>query len=353
MLKGMELDEMAVEVQRQLATKKDYITDTRHLRMSSSGQLDLYIGGNYIPMTVGTHAHAQIADRLQIPKKYYDVMLEEQPDLLADNVNTWLQEKPETRLIRTLGGQARAFLSNAYRRLDNWDFLEAVLPCIMEKDHKIVSCNVTEDRLYLKVIFPELSRDITESVRINDIVKGGLEISNSEIGAGSICIRPFLYYLWCKNGESRDAVMKKYHTGKKTAVNEAVELVLTDKTKQLEDAAVWSSVQDIIRASISQDLFNKEVDKSVIATKDKITADPAQVVESFRKDMGFSDTVGGTILQNLIKGADLSRYGLANAFTASANVQKNYTLATQLERAGGKIIELPKSAWTNLGPIAA
>lgn len=353
MLQGQTMSDMATEVQLQLAIKKDYITDTRHLQMGPDGQLNLSLDGGVLPMPVGNHAHAQIADRLSIPKKYYDVMLAEQPALLANNVNTWLHEKPETRLVRTLGGTARAFLSNSFRRLDNWDFLDAVLPVIADKPHEIVSCKVTEDRLYLKVIFPELERDITESTRINDIVRGGLEISNSEVGSGSIMVRPLLYYLWCLNGESRSAVMKKYHVGKKNSSERAVELLLTDETEPLEDTAVWSAVQDVIKSSIDEDLFNKEVQKSVNATKDEITADPAKVVEHFRKDMGFSDTVGGTILQNLIKGADLSRYGLANAFTASANTQESYATATHLERAGGKIIELPKASWNEFGKVTS
>ena len=57
-------------------------------------------------------AHRQIAARLEIPAKYYDRMRTEAPQMLAKNVNHWLHAQPETRMIRTLDGNVRAFLSD-------------------------------------------------------------------------------------------------------------------------------------------------------------------------------------------------------------------------------------------------
>ena len=44
-------------------------------------------------------AHAQIADRLSIPKKYYDRMREENPALLDANVNAWLKTQADAMAI--------------------------------------------------------------------------------------------------------------------------------------------------------------------------------------------------------------------------------------------------------------
>ena len=92
------------------------------------------------------HAHGQIADRVGIPKRYYDQMKAEAPALLADNVNHWFQETPERRMIGTLDGQARAFLSDRYRRIDNEQIADAVLPVLVaDGGHgAVVSCCVTE-----------------------------------------------------------------------------------------------------------------------------------------------------------------------------------------------------------------
>jgi len=44
------------------------------------------------------------------------------PDLLSKNINHWMTEPDEKpKLIRTLDGKARAFLSDKYKIIDNDD----------------------------------------------------------------------------------------------------------------------------------------------------------------------------------------------------------------------------------------
>lgn len=62
-------------------------------------------------------AHRQIGTNLRIPAAYYDRMREERPDLLAYNANTWFKQESSQRMLRTLDGSARAYLSNRYRRI--------------------------------------------------------------------------------------------------------------------------------------------------------------------------------------------------------------------------------------------
>ena len=60
------------------------------------------------PLSVNQIAHRQIGTHLKIPAAYYDRMQAQNPDLLAQNVNTWFEQEPSRRLVRTLGGTARA-----------------------------------------------------------------------------------------------------------------------------------------------------------------------------------------------------------------------------------------------------
>ena len=92
--------------------------------------ITLRIKGNNHTFGISELAHQQIASRLQIPYRYYQKMQEQQPALLQENVNTWLHDAPERRMIRTLDGSMRAFLSDRYRRLDNLELCAAVLPII-------------------------------------------------------------------------------------------------------------------------------------------------------------------------------------------------------------------------------
>ena len=65
-------------------------------------------------------AHQQIASRLGIPIKYYQRMQAEAPALLDENVNNLLEQTPAKRMVRVMDGNVRAFLSDLYRRLDNY-----------------------------------------------------------------------------------------------------------------------------------------------------------------------------------------------------------------------------------------
>ena len=122
---GLTLNEMAAEITRQHAMKADYLVDTRRMQMEPAGsQLFLNLldeNGNMAvePLEVNQIAHRQIGTGLNIPAAFYDRMLESHPDLLAHNVNTLFQRESSTRMLRTLGGTARAFLSSRYRRIDN------------------------------------------------------------------------------------------------------------------------------------------------------------------------------------------------------------------------------------------
>ncbi|MEG0936362.1 MAG: DUF932 domain-containing protein, partial [Clostridia bacterium] len=71
--------------------------------------------------------HRQLGSSLGIPSKYYDKMQAELPSLLSQNVNGWLRTRDSRQTIRTLDGSARAFLSDRYRRIDNYEIATATL----------------------------------------------------------------------------------------------------------------------------------------------------------------------------------------------------------------------------------
>jgi len=122
-----KLNELAAKITQEQASKKDYLANTEQVKALPNGEIELKDIGLF---KVNNNAHSQLSARLNIPKKYYDKMTVEAPELWANNVNHWLSNNPEQRLIRTLDGKVRAFLSDRYRVLDNVDLLEAVLPTL-------------------------------------------------------------------------------------------------------------------------------------------------------------------------------------------------------------------------------
>ena len=196
MKKGITIQEAAKEIMRQSQAKADYLVSTANLHMETcDGAPTLRLLDNsgidrVEPLDILTTAHRQMGSHLNIPWKYYERMLQDNIDLLAQNVNTWLQQGAEQRMIRTIDGQVRAFLSNRYRRIDNIDIARITLPIIQEMPDAIYeSCNLSDDYMYIKVVNPRLTAEVVPG----DIVQAGVVISNSETGQGAVCVQPAVH----------------------------------------------------------------------------------------------------------------------------------------------------------------
>lgn len=349
MKQGKTLQELAIEIERQNQVKRDFIADT--------SQIDMMLGdvdGKLIPLLklqngkqfgINEIAHDQIGTKLGIPSKYYDKMLAEQPDLLAKNVNTWFQKEPSRRMIRTLDGTARAFLSERYRRIDNHEIAQAVFPMIAEmKDATVESCEITERRMYLKVVNPRITTEIVPG----DVVQSGILISNSETGHGSVIVRPLVYRLVCKNGMiAADSGQRKFHTGRINEFDENNEVFRTE-TIQADDRAFIMKLQDIVRYTTESVQFERIVSAMRTGTTAKITGNVPDVVELASKSYGLLEKESESILNYLIRGADLSLYGLANAVTQHAQEVKSYDRSTELEATAWEILNMPSREWTRL-----
>ncbi len=350
MKKGRTLEALGEELQRQRNARQDFIADTRNLVMETTPKqstLRMNTKGKLLEFTVGLIAHQQIASRLNIPYRYYQKMQQEQPSLLDENVNTWLQETPEQRMIRVLDGRVRAFLSNRYRRLDNLELCAAVLPVIKEmKGANIVSCEVTESHLYLKVINKRMKAEVT----VGDVVQAGFVVSNSEVGLGSLRVEPLVFRLVCKNGMiCKDFSQKKYHVGRQVNESEdAAYELYSEETLRQDDRTFFMKVGDIVRATVDEAKFQLTVDRMRESMNIPLEHQPEKEVELLADRFMLTQGERGDVLRQLFKTHDNSRYGLVNAVTAASQLCNDYERATELERIGGEILAMPIP--TNLLP---
>ena len=343
MKQGKTLAELGRELQRQRLNRQDFLADTRSLEMetdSYGSTLQLSLDDKTLSFTVEETAHQQIATRLNIPFRYYQKMQNEAPALLDQNINTWLEQKPERRMIRVLDGKIRAFLSDRYRRLDNLELCAAVLPVIQEmQGSQIESCEVTPTHLYIKVV----NSRVKAEVRVGDVVQAGFVVSNSEVGLGSLRVEPLVFRLVCKNGLiCKDLAQKKYHVGRQ--VNESSDSayeLYSEATLAQNDKTFFLKVQDIVRSAVDEARFLLTVDKLREATQIPLKHEPVKAVELLADKFQLTENERGDILRQLFMGADNSRYGLVNAVTAASKIAKSYERATDLERIGGEILSLP------------
>jgi hypothetical protein len=364
MKQGRTVVELAAELERQRTERKDFLLDTRaaeampHIIEDDEGMHPRGIvlglnGAGAFP--VKDIANAQIADRLKIPKRYYDRMLDVSPDLLCTNINHWFNKEPEKRMIRTLDHKARAFLSERFRPLDNYELAEAVLPAMVEANCEVKSCEVTDRRMYIKAVTYEIQADVTK--KVGDTVAAGVMVSNSEVGQGSLFVGPFIERLVCTNGMVvSDWGQRKYHVGRSLSntgmdLSNAYEL-FTSETKSLSDRAFWMQVRDVVRGVLSQDGFEQVVDSLRATTERKIEDDPFKVIERVQKKFTLNDEERNGVLQHLLSGRDLTQWGLVNAITRTAEDVPSYDRATEIEALGWTAVQLPEREWKQLSTAA-
>lgn len=367
---GRSITELAAELERQLETRKDYVAPQGVIKMAAldvapgvDAKPDVTLTGiNGGALRVNDYAHGQFASHLNIPKVYYDRMREQAPALLADNVNEWLHRDPTNkRMVRTLDGKVRGFLSDRYRALDNFDLAETAFPVLSRMGAQVVSAELTEKRFYIKAIFPKLSANVPAGVTLGvghdriDAIIAAAYISNSEVGAGSLRVEAGCFNTWCTNlaGFSSSS-MRKYHIGRAAAaeLDAAVEC-FTDATKRADDAAFWMKVRDVVASSCNEEAFMAQIEKMKAASADRIESDDfPQVVEVTRKKLGLGENLQNNLLKRLIEGQSFTRWGVMNAITRVAEDQADYDAATELERVGGQVLELPASDWKAISEAA-
>ncbi len=315
--------------------------------------------GHVTRFDIGDVAHQQMAELAGIPKTYYDRMRTSFPELLRDNVNGWFGKEPRTqRLVRTLDGRARAVLSDRFRPLDNFDLMEAVLPTLQQNQCNIVSSEITEKRLYLKAILPNLEAEIRgvqlgighNRVGEKNIVVAAVTISNSEVGHGSLSIMPAVFDTWCTNlAQMTTRFFRKYHIGGSGQGGDDVNELLSTATRRKLDAAFFAQVGDVIRGTFSDKGFREAVAAIQEAADAKIESrDLPAVVELAADRFALPKENRPSILRNLIERGELSRWGLASAITAEAGRIEDYELANDFEQVGGKVIELAKNDWAEI-----
>ena len=352
---GLTLAALAGELERQKATKVDAIARQDGLRFelqeTPTGNLpQLYIPTNDFRQPVRPIAHGQIASRLGIPKQYYDRMLREQPELLVRNVNTWFAESNERRMVRSLDGNVRAFLSDKYQRIENFEVAEVALGVLLggELECKVVSCEVTESRLYIKAVFPQIKADVA---KVGDTVQAGVMVRNSEIGLGAFDVTGWAEVLACTNGMTLpDSRFRRSHVGARADDGDAY--ILADDTKKADDAAIMLKARDYIRAACDPAIFASRIERMRETSTRKLQGDPSKAVEILAQRNQLNETERSGVMRHLIEGGDISQWGLINAVTRTAQDCESYDRATDLETLGGAMIDLSRDQWRELAEAA-
>ena len=354
MKSGRSLVNLAKELERQLGTKQDLVVPSSVLqcRTDEGGHLKMMVEARTGISEYGVNrlARHQLADKLKIPYAYFERMRVEQPTLLDNNLNTWLRSDGDRRMLRTLDGEVRAVLSDRYRRLDNFDLAENVLPILQRLDGaRFESVELTETKMYLKVVTPRVEIEIAPG----DVVQAGLVITNSEVGCGTLSVQPLVFRLVCRNGLIvPDRTLRKTHVGRAIQVEDELVNVFRDDTLAADDRAFFLKVRDVVEAAVSVTTL-RQIAVKMQKTRDiPLTGDPVKTVEVLANRYTLNDAERNGVLRHLIVEGDLSAYGLVNAVTHYSQYVEDYDRATEFEALGGRLIDLSTQDWKELAEAA-
>ncbi|WP_435589604.1 DUF932 domain-containing protein [Micromonospora aurantiaca (nom. illeg.)] len=306
--------------------------------------------GRYVPTGVGDEG---IAEKLGIPVKYLRRLRTEAPDLYDANVNGWLSRSADSYLVRLLRGDAdavesrgvlRAFLSDRYRTIDNFDVLLAALQGIQRAgvDMPDISADLTDRRMYVRVTHPGVAvyaPQLLDGYRSpfsgrtgtdNTVVFAGFVIANSETGNGAFSITPRIVVEVCNNGMTmtRDA-MREVHIGGRLDTG-VIRWSADTQRKSLE--LVTAQTADAVATFLDKDYVTAKVAELEQAADASVT-DPQGVITTVSRKLGFTEAQQTTILDHFIRGGQVTAGGVLHAVTSAAQTLDDGDAAWDMEAA--------------------
>jgi hypothetical protein len=352
------IEQLLTRIVAEDARKRDVIADTRKMSVVVGGpegpdagvvELDLDGADGLESFRLTDHALGQISTDLKIPKTYFDRMKVEAPDLFKSNLHHWMYAQPKARLIRGLTNgdemtTGRAWMSDKFRRLDNMEIARTLLP---EFDNlgtpvEFHQAAITDSRLYIRALFPAIERDIK---KVGDTVRWGVEIKNSEIGAGSLTISGFMLRLVCTNGMTAMKALNARHVGKRED-----EGVLSNEALAADDVAFWLAARDTLRHTCTEAAFNDIADR-LDGLSDEQVISPVAATKVLGNDLGLTEAEQEAVMLSLAgdpDGIGRGQWGMLNAITAVAQTVESFDRQADLEGIGWQVANLTGSQWSKV-----
>jgi hypothetical protein len=238
----------------------DSIVAASALRFEANvdGGLDVAIGDQVY--AVHNNALGQLAERVAVPTKYLRDLLV--PDVLETRADgsvqvvrslDWRRQLAEQilgahsrnsrsrYLVRAVGPQVRAVLSDRFRRLDARPLFDAFAGACQSIGAIAVDGTSSDVRVSVQAILPQIHEPIA-----NDPVVLGLEWSNSDFGKAPYSIRLVVIRLVCKNGMIGNREISQRHLGGRLDSN----IEWSSRTLDSDTETMRLATEDVVRGAL-------------------------------------------------------------------------------------------------------
>jgi len=324
----MKLQSLIEELERQKPLKWDKRLKSSEIEMGLDENLPFLHIQDKKAVLITKPCHEQIAEKLEIPLKYYRKMEKEAPELLVENVNAWLKRNGKDIFLRCLGDSARAFLSGRYRVIDHLDVLYCSLNELQAHEAEIEDCYLSETEMNIKI----KSRKLQDFVRHkDDLIFSGIFLRNSETGQRALRVEPRIFRVVCSNGMIIEEL-----------VTRAIHIGSGDETL---DEIIYLSLRRSIRELFSR--FGEIVQYLRESTEIKVR-NPQKVINNIVEEYKLSEVQKANILMAFGAEPEYDQYGIANAITLAAQREESWEKSVELEKIGGRLVTLPPEEFKRL-----
>lgn len=282
------------------------------------------------------HAFSQWCNKFSVPTKFLGNLADwDSPtaymDLSMDimNVHNKVEQKPI--LMRGIVDPdtgdtfCRAIVSPSYSIIENFDVLSAVFEGFraVREDHGIGfepgPASVSDKHMRARINMPQLSVVAEELLRDykspftgnsgieNPVVFMGIEIRNSEVGAGAFTLVPSVIIQVCDNGMTlTNDIYRKVHLGSVQDTG-----VVSQRTMKATMELITSETIDKVIEIAHPDFIQEKVNELRGLKK---AVEPKMVATYLQT--AFDHELAVDIFDDFVKGGDISAFGVAQAITS-------------------------------------
>jgi len=355
------------KVQDQAARAADYLAPTNDLQKTTTldGKPQIVIEASRGEPTkrfdINDTAFGQIATHAGIDTRTARRLQANYPREFDGLTNAIWQTEPTRRMVRThltsnpmgssTDGTVRAFVSDKFKTFDNNNLLDSILPPLMEKNLQVVSADLSEKRMYLRL---KSLDQLGTGANVGDHMANGIGFGNSEVGAGSVNVHQIAWTLACLNGMQTQNKTRSSHI---TSARDGDDWgLLSDDAKNADNRALELKLRDLVGHYSSREAFDdicQQMRMAALDVIDGVATDVTDVVNNLGKVMQLTKKENSDVLNGLMatigqsgfeQARPLSRATLVNAVTAVAH-RADVDDVDQWQQRGGQLLNMSARDW--------
>lgn len=383
------LQNMVAELERQKQSRIDFVADTRQFQFvvrkgenkvandpktkAPNVPLILPVGESVkewltdgaVGFTRG--ALMQVAEKCEpsIPKRFFDALVEGNPERAESLVNGLHQDSPSKRLVRCLDGRVRGWLSDKYRVIDNFDMAFTCMDAAQRSNGQVIEAGLSDTHMRIKFTSQSVwdaidiqqrsgpqggwyagaigNRELIGKTVLGATIRGELPggpgtihpvitVSNSETGHGSFRVRLGILMGICYNVATLEDVVSNVHLGERLQ-----EGIYTQETISAESKAIMLKARDGVTAAFDPEKFKRIVAKAKAAQSKQIE-NASSAVENVIETHQIPTERKEALLEYFLKDYDKTQFGLAQAVSRLAQDTDDADEADGLEAIAGKLL---------------